>query len=232
MQSRRTITSGAEATPIETPSVPRHGARAGGPESGPEFRTPYPGHSLFQDCFFVCDVKGVASRGHLGRLYVQVVVDANCGLAFAKVYPSEQPANAVDIIESQVLPFYRRYGVPVERIVTPSTREFTGQPLVHAFETLLAVSHIDHLHMGLGPDAHSPLCEQFYHTLAKEFFAPALRRTYDVSFGKLQQELDAFVETYNHLPEGNTRLDAFERAIGNLPGANSSVLSGDSTDRG
>jgi hypothetical protein len=232
MRSPRTTTPGTEGNPVETPSVPPHGGRADEPESGPEFRAPYPGHSLFQDCFFVCDVKGVAGRGNLGRVYVQVVVDANCQLAFAKVYASEQPANATDILESQVLPFYSRYGIRVERIVTPTTREFTGQPLVHAFETLLAVSHIDHLHMGLGPDAHSPLCEQFYHTLAKEFFAPALRRTYDLSFGKLQQELDAFVETYNQLPEGDTRLDALERAVGNLPGSNRSAPSGDSTERG
>jgi hypothetical protein len=232
MPSGESIKCGAEAAPNRAPGMSPGERHTDEPEPGPEFRTPYPGHSLVQDSFFVCDVKGVAKTGSFGKIYVQVVVDANCGLTFAKLYSSENPANAVDILESQVLPFYGRHGVPVERIVTNATREFTGQPLLHSFETFLAASHIDHLHMGLGAEADSPLCEQFYHALAEEFLAPALRRTYHLSFGKLQQELDAFVEAYNRLPEGSSRLDSFRRGIDNLLRSNSSGFSGDPTHQG
>ena len=174
-------------------------------KSKPDFRAPYPGHTLFQDCFFVCDVKGVAGAGNLGKIFVQLVVDSNSGLAFAKVYPTESPMDAIDILESHVLPYFKRFGAPVERIVTPARRGFADRPLEYALEIFLSASRIDHLHMDLTSESHSRSCDQFYRFLAREFFAPALRRNYHQSFAKLQQELDVFVEAYNHLPEGNAR---------------------------
>lgn len=219
--------------PIETPGEPSLGPYSNGPESHPEFRTPYPGHSLFQDSFFVCSVKGVVDTDGLGKIYLQVAVDPNCGLAFAKIYTAASPMNAVDLLESKVLPFYRGHGVPVERVVTPASPEFAGRPLAHAFETLLAVSHIDHLHMGLGAQAHDPSCERFYRVLVEQFFAPALRKAYHRSVFRLEQELDAFVEAYNRLPEGKSRLDAFDQGARELSSSSAGpCVSDNSRDRG
>jgi len=41
------------------------------------------------------------------------------------------------------------------------------------------------------------LCEEFYRFLLKEFFLPALRKTFRLSLDGLQKDLDTFVEAYN-----------------------------------
>lgn len=63
-----------------------------------------PGELLNQDTFFWGTLKGV------GKVYVQVVVDIFCSLAFAKVYTSKMPMTACDVLYDRVLPFYEALG--------------------------------------------------------------------------------------------------------------------------
>lgn len=71
-----------------------------------------PGELLNQDTFYWGTLKGV------GKVYVQVVVDTFCSLAFAKVYTSKMPITAADTLYDRVLPFYEAIGVPVQAILT------------------------------------------------------------------------------------------------------------------
>ena len=172
-------------------------------ESNPEQQededaAPYPGHSLFQESFFVCRVKDFGDVPHVRDIYVEMVVDANCGLGFAKVYPSKNAMNGVDILEDRVLPFYQRYAVTIGRVFTRSTREYCGLATLHPFETLLAAAHIEHRSLDARRGMRSQACEDFYHILCAEFFTPAIRNNSYNSFGKLQQDLDIFVENFNH----------------------------------
>jgi hypothetical protein len=64
-----------------------------------------PGELLNQDTFYWGTLKGV------GKVYVQVVVDVFCSLAFAKVYTSKMPITATDLLYDRVLPFYEALGV-------------------------------------------------------------------------------------------------------------------------
>ena len=57
-----------------------------------------PGELLNQDTFYWGTLKGV------GKVYVQVVVDVFCSLAFAKVYTSKMPVTACDLLYDRVLP--------------------------------------------------------------------------------------------------------------------------------
>lgn len=66
-----------------------------------------PGELLNQDTFYWGSLKGV------GKVYVQVVVDVFCSLAFAKVYTSKMPITACDLLYDRVLPFYEALGVEV-----------------------------------------------------------------------------------------------------------------------
>jgi hypothetical protein len=167
-------------------------------QRGQEGAAPYRGHSLFQESFFVCRVKDFGDVPHVGDIYVETVVDANCRLGFAKVYPSKNAMIGVDILQDQVLPFYERYAVTIERVFTRSTRAYCGLAPVHPFETLLAASHIEHGSIDPRWGMHNQPCEDFYHVLCKEFFTPAIRNNSYKSFGKLQQDLDIFIENYNH----------------------------------
>jgi transposase InsO family protein len=71
-----------------------------------------PGELLNQDTFYWGTLKGV------GKVYVQVVVDVFCSLAFAKVYTSKMPITACDLLYERVLPFYQALGVEIGAILT------------------------------------------------------------------------------------------------------------------
>lgn len=155
------------------------------------------GHSLFQEVFFFCTIKNIGDVPGAGCIYVETVVDRDSGIAFAKVYSAKNAANAVDILESRVRPFFERQGLAIKEIHTRKTNEYCGLLPVHPFETFLATSHIRHLPMDQPGHPKHHLCEQFYRFLLKEFFMPALRRKFQLSLQGLQRDLDVFVDAYN-----------------------------------
>jgi len=157
-----------------------------------------PERLLFQESFLVCTVKDFGDLPSVRDIYVEIVVDAKCRLGFAKVYPSKNAMNAADLLQDRVLPFYERYAVTIRRVCTRSTREYCGLAPIHPFETLLATSHIEHSSLNPSCGMHNQPCEDFYHVLCTEFFTPAIRSNTYQSFGKLQHDLDMFVEKYNH----------------------------------
>jgi hypothetical protein len=164
------------------------------------------GHSLYQELFFFCTVKNVGDIPGAGCIYVETVVDRNSGIAFAKVYPSKNTMNAVDILESRVIPFFKRQDAVIREIHTRNTGEYCGLQSVHPFETFLAASHIQHLPKDQPGHPDNYLCEQFYRLLLKDFFLPALRMKYELSLGGLQRDLDKFVDTYNAARIGQERV--------------------------
>ncbi len=178
-----------------------HECRAGEVNPEPQKQkdtAPYPERLLFQESFFVCTLKDFGDLQGVGDIYVETVVDANSRLGFAKVYHSKSAMNATDILRDRVLPFYKQYAVAIGRVCTRSTREYCGLAPIHPFETLLASSHIEHSSLNPACGMHNQPCEDFYHILCNEFFTLAIRNNSYVSFGKLQKDLDDFVEKYNH----------------------------------
>ncbi len=97
-----------------------------------------PGELLNQDTFYWGTLKGV------GKIYVQVVVDAFCSLTFAKVYTSKMPITAADLLYDRVLPFYEALGVPVQAVLTDNGRNFCGRADHHPYELMLALHEVDH----------------------------------------------------------------------------------------
>ena len=158
---------------------------------------PHPGHSLFQESFFFCTIKNVGDDPGAGDIYVETAVDGNSRMAFAKIYSTRNPMNAVDLLKSRVVPFFERYGVPIERVFTPGSNEYCALAPVHPFETFLSILQIQHLQMDRPGQITNSLCEEFFHVLQREFFTPALRKRFRQSLAALQQDLDAFAETYN-----------------------------------
>lgn len=97
-----------------------------------------PGELLNQDTFYWGTLKGV------GKVYVQVIVDVFCSLAFAKIYTAKMPVTAADLLYDRVLPFYEALGVTVGAILTDNGREFCGIQERHPYELLLAMEDIEH----------------------------------------------------------------------------------------
>jgi hypothetical protein len=155
------------------------------------------GRSLFQEVFFFCTVKNIGDVPGPGCIYVETVVDRDSGFAFAKVYSGKNAMNAVDILASRVVPFFKRRGFAIKEIHTRKTSEYCGLPPVHPFETYLATTRIEHLPTEQPGQPYNYLCESFYRFLLKEFFLPALRKKFQMSLDGLQKDLDTFVEAYN-----------------------------------
>ena len=159
---------------------------------------PFPGLSLFQESFFVCTIRGIADVPGIRDIHVETVVDANCGLAFAKVYPCRNSMNAADILQDRVLPFYARHAISIGKIFTRSTREYCGLAPIHPFETLLSTSGVEHATIDSRWGMRNRPCDDFYRILCGEFFTPAIRSNSYLSFAALQRDLDVFLEKYNY----------------------------------
>ena len=159
----------------------------------PEFRmrhveTSAPGELLNQDTFYWGTLKGV------GKIYVQVVVDAFCSLAFAKVYTSKMPITAADLLYDRVLPFYEALGVPVQAILSDNGREFSGRPEQHPYQLLLALQDIEHRTTKVRSPRTNGFVERMNRTLLDEHFRIKGREKWYESVDEIQATLDVFIE--------------------------------------
>jgi transposase InsO family protein len=74
------------------------------------------------------DAAGVR-RGKAGWEYVHIAVDDHSRLAYAEVLPDEKAKTAVAVLRRAVR-FYRRYGIPVERVITDNGSAYVS--IAHA----------------------------------------------------------------------------------------------------
>ena len=174
-----------------------------------------PGELLNQDTFYWGSLKGV------GKVYVQVVVDVFCSLAFAKVYNSKMPVTACDLLYERVLPFYDALGVPVGAILTDNGREFCGKPDSHPYELLLALEDIEHRNTKVKTPRTNGFVERMNRTLLDECFRVQGRQTWYIEIEEIQRDLDRFLTYYNlershqgYRLNGRTPAQALREALG------------------
>jgi transposase InsO family protein len=174
-----------------------------------------PGELLNQDTFYWGTLKGV------GKVYVQVVADAFCSLAFAKVYTSKMPITSADLLYDRVLPFYEALGVAVKAILTDNGREFCGRPEQHPYELLLALHDIEHRTTKIRSPRTNGFVERMNRTLLDECFRIAGRQTWYLSPEEIRRNLDKFLEFYNlrrshqgYRLKGRTPAQALREALG------------------
>jgi transposase InsO family protein len=173
-----------------------------------------PGELLNQDTFYWGTLKGV------GKVYVQVVVDVFCSLAFAKVYTSKMPVTAADLLYDRVLPFYEALGVPVQAVLTDNGREFSGRPEKHPYELLLAIHDIEHRTTKVRSPRTNGFVERMNRTLLDECFRVSGRQTWYVAPEEIQRDLDTFLRYYNlershqgYRLQGKTPAQALKEAL-------------------
>ena len=173
-----------------------------------------PGELLNQDTFYWGSSKGV------GKVYVQVVVDVFCSLAFAKVYTSKMPITAT-LLYDRVLPFYAALGVEVGAVLTGNGREFCGRPDAHPYELLLAMEAIKHRTTKIRSPRTNGFVERMNRTLLDECFRVAGRQTWYLEPEEIQRDLDRFLEYYNlershqgYRLKGRTPAQALREALG------------------
>jgi transposase InsO family protein len=174
-----------------------------------------PGELLNQDTFFWGVLKGV------GKVYVQVVVDVFCSLAFAKVYISKMPITACDLLYDRVLPFYAALGVQVGAVLTDNGREFCGRSETHPYELLLAMEEIEHRTTRVRSPRTNGFVERMNRTLLDECFRVKGRTEWYLTPAEIQRDLDAYLEEYNlrrthqgYRVQGRTPAQALRDALG------------------
>jgi transposase InsO family protein len=174
-----------------------------------------PGELLNQDTFYWGTLKGV------GKVYVQVVVDTFCSLAFAKVYTSKMPITACDLLYERVLPFYEALGVEVGAVLTDNGREFCGKPDSHPYELLLALEGIEHRTTKVRSPQTNGFVERMNRTLLDECFRVEGRKTWYLTPEEIQRDLDRFLGHYNlershqgYRLRGRTPAQALREALG------------------
>ena len=174
-----------------------------------------PGELLNQDTFFWGVLKGV------GKIYVQVVVDVFCSIAFAKVYISKMPITACDLLYDRVLPFYAALGIEVGAVLTDNGREFCGRPESHPYELLLAMEDIEHRTTRVRSPRTNGFVERMNRTLLDECFRVKGRTEWYLTPAEIQRDLDAYLEEYNlrrthqgYRVQGRTPAQALREALG------------------
>jgi transposase InsO family protein len=157
-----------------------------------EIETAHPGYLGSQDTFYVGNMKGV------GRIYQQTFVDTYAKVAFAKLYTTKTPLTAADLLNDRVLPFYEAQGVELMRVLTDRGTEYCGKVEQHEFQLYLAVNDIDHTRTKAQSPQTNGICERFHKTILNEFYQVAFRKKIYATMEALQEDLDAWIDSYNH----------------------------------
>jgi transposase InsO family protein len=157
-----------------------------------EIETAHPGYLGSQDTFYVGNMKGV------GRIYQQTFVDTYAKVAFAKLYTTKTPLTAADLLNDRVLPFFEAQGVELMRILTDRGTEYCGKVEQHEFQLYLAVNDVDHTRTKAQSPQTNGICERFHKTILNEFYQVAFRKKIYATMQALQEDLDAWIDSYNH----------------------------------
>lgn len=157
-----------------------------------EIETAHPGYLGSQDTFYVGTLKGV------GRVYQQTFVDTYSKVAAAKLYTTKTPITAADLLNGRVLPVFDEHELPMLRILTDRGTEYCGRVEHHDYELYLAVNNIDHTKTKAKSPQTNGICERFHKTILQEFYQVTFRKKVYQSIDALQDDLDDWINYYNH----------------------------------
>ena len=153
----------------------------------------YPGYLFCQDTFYVGTIKG------LGRIYQQTGIDAYAGFGFAKIYTDKTALSAIHFLKTKVLPVYRQFNIPLDRILTDNGREYTTHWVngKHEYEKYLETHGIRHTKIKPRTPQSNGMVERFNRTLLEEFYQIAMMKKVYSSLSELQEDLDQFICYFN-----------------------------------
>jgi len=153
----------------------------------------YSGYLFCQDTFYVGTIKG------LGRIYQQTGIDAYAGFGFAKVYLDKKAVSAINFLNTRVLPIYRLFYIPLDRILTDNGKEYTTHwaSSKHEYEKFLKQNGIRHTKIKPRTPQSNGIVERFNRTLLEEFYQIAMMKKVYSSLSELQDDLDKFIYYYN-----------------------------------
>jgi transposase InsO family protein len=154
--------------------------------------TAHPGYLGSQDTFCVGTIKGV------GRIYQHTFVDTYSKWAAAKLYTTNTPITAADLLNDRVLLFFEEQGMGVIRMLTDRGTEYCGKPESHDYQLYLALNVIEHTKTKANHPQMNGICERLHKTILNKFYQIAFRRKIYRSIKELQVDLDEWLTYYNN----------------------------------
>ena len=99
----------------------------------------------------------------------------------------------------KVLPVYKYFNIPFNRILTDNGKEYTTHWVngKHEYEKFLKQNRIRHTKIKPRTPQSNGIVERFNHTLLEEFYWIAMMKKVYSSLDQLQDDLDKFIYYYN-----------------------------------
>jgi len=148
-----------------------------------------PGELVCLDCFYVGKLKGV------GKVWQITACDAASSYALARVFVQAQPSSetAARFLRHVLVPYYRKAGWPIQRVLTDRGSEFAGD-----FATTCRELGIRHTQTKPRHAWTNGFVERLQGTILHEHWRVEFRRRYFTQLSQLQRSLDSFLRFYNH----------------------------------
>ena len=147
-----------------------------------------PGELICLDCFYIGKLKGV------GPVWQITACDAASSFALAQVFVGAPRACvAAEFLRKRVLPFFRRAGHPVQRVLTDRGSEFKG-----AFDEACRDLGIRHTRTQPRHAFTNGFVERLQQTILHEHWRIEFRRRYFTRLRQLEASLQSYLRFYNH----------------------------------
>jgi transposase InsO family protein len=145
-----------------------------------------PGELLWQD------VMCVGSITDIGNIYLYTVMDAYNRYVFGLLENENHSEASVNLLNDQVLPFYRSANTHIQVIKTDNSSHFTREKAV-SFKAYLQRNNIDHLLTGPPQLPVKKPLEVFYDHVREQLF----QRAISTSMNDLRQNFAEWLVRYN-----------------------------------
>jgi transposase InsO family protein len=146
-----------------------------------------PGDLVALDSFYVGNLKGV------GKIWQFTAVDTHTRWAVVDLAVGEHTAAAAAVFLDLAIGRLAQAGITTRGILTDRGPEFGGSD----FASHARRRGIRHIKTPPRSPNHNAVCERFHSTVLHEFFRVAFHREFFTSVGRLDRQLQTWVDYYN-----------------------------------
>jgi len=93
-------------------------------------------------------------------------------LGFVKVYSDKTMTSSVDLLKTKVLPAYRSFKIPLDKILNDNSKEYTTNWNIneHEYKAFLQQQNIRHIKIKLTTSRTNGFGDRLNKTLLEEFY--------------------------------------------------------------
>ncbi|SFC50546.1 helix-turn-helix domain-containing protein [Clostridium uliginosum] len=153
----------------------------------------YPGYLLIQNISYLGKFK------NLGEVYQYTICDVYSKWGLVKLYNSKNSINAIDFIETKIMPLSKTLNLPMKNIVTNNGTEFTTnwKNGMHKYDKFLNQNDIKHWTFPISNKSVFMPMEEFLTVIADEFYKSIKVSNEAYSFADIEKCLESYLKHYN-----------------------------------